>query len=83
MKDKIFVAILTVALIASSAGVGHWLSLPAKNVPVEKENPFTKIGALATQNGMVAEVFSFKGCFVIVQTVPSEHARGLVQMVCP
>ena len=76
--NAIYLAIgLLIAVLAYTLGK-HIAPPPDANV-----NPFTKIGALGTQNGFVAEVFEFRKCYIVVQSVPAETGRAAVQMVCP
>lgn len=56
----------------------------SKTHPTEaaKENPFVKIGTLATKNGVVAEVFNMGDCYILVTTMPNEYGKGSYQLEC-
>jgi hypothetical protein len=54
--------------------------------PDPNANPFTKIGQMATRNGLIVEIYSLEhpkaNCVVAVQQVPNELGRAMFQMVC-
>ena len=81
---KMSLIVLVGALVC---GLGWFMG---KDLSAAKEaqrlNPFTKIGHIATANGLLVEVYKMKYdnevCVIAVQMVPQEIGRAAVQMEC-
>lgn len=81
MKAEILTTLIG-CVVSALVGIFCYKYLTRDDAPNPNANPFKKVGVLATQNGVVAEVFDLDGCYVLVQSVPGEHGRAIVQMEC-
>lgn len=86
MREKILVTIVVLGIFLTGVAVAIFIRLPLPQAQDPNQNPFTKIGQMATQNGLVVEIYSLEHpkakCVVAVQQIPSEIGRAMFQMVC-
>lgn len=88
MPSKFIIYIFLALLASAHLFMAYNLFYKKKSdiKPAVIANPFTRIGGMATQNGMLVEVYVLDHpktkCTIAVQQVPNEIGRASIVMQC-